>query len=375
MPGKSPYDIDLHAEETAELPPRARKYTLPYFQVLRARMILLAADGWRNDQIAEQWSPSGASASSSGGSRGWATATARAGFGFSRPEVVVEVKVLAWELPSTHGAPLARWSRAELASAPRSSPTASATSRATAQETGLTVACRCGANTLPNSVPAVPRRRRRGVPPGTASKPERFETSAKPTRRRASDARAAGTSSALVGRVGQLRVRVAFGRCSSAPAGCGPRQAQRHRFAVRLRNGLNGVRPAGAGPSMSARGSTSAPQSGHLAGNGSRTSTANGVLQPRHSAATVSRRWADAAGKCAPNSRRALICPPPGARSRPSPTSAPASSSTSPAGNALRSDSSGARTPRLNRRQHRSARLVGHRQQKGRRDLGRTNPP
>jgi hypothetical protein len=78
---------------------------------------------------------------------------------------------------------------------------------------------------------------------------------------------------------------------------------------------LNGVRPAGADPSMSARASTSAPQSGHLAGNGSRTSTANGVLQPRHSAATVSLRWADAAGKCAPNSRRALICSPTGARS------------------------------------------------------------
>jgi transposase len=28
------------------------KYTLPYYQVVRAKMILLAADGWGNDEIA-----------------------------------------------------------------------------------------------------------------------------------------------------------------------------------------------------------------------------------------------------------------------------------------------------------------------------------
>jgi len=43
------------------------------------------------------------------------TATARAGLGFFPPEVVVQVKALACELPSTHGVPLARWSQAELA--------------------------------------------------------------------------------------------------------------------------------------------------------------------------------------------------------------------------------------------------------------------
>jgi transposase len=31
---------------------RAKKYTLPYFCVLRAQIILLAAQGLRNDQIA-----------------------------------------------------------------------------------------------------------------------------------------------------------------------------------------------------------------------------------------------------------------------------------------------------------------------------------
>ena len=35
-----------------ELRRRAAKYTLPYFQVQRAKMILMAADGLNNDQIA-----------------------------------------------------------------------------------------------------------------------------------------------------------------------------------------------------------------------------------------------------------------------------------------------------------------------------------
>ncbi len=54
MPRTSPYTIDLSADEAAELQRRARKYTLSYFHVQRAQMILLAADGWRNDRIAQQ---------------------------------------------------------------------------------------------------------------------------------------------------------------------------------------------------------------------------------------------------------------------------------------------------------------------------------
>jgi len=121
MPRKSPYDIDLRDDEAAELQRHARKYTLPYFQVLRAQMILLAADGWRNDQIADQLN-----------CRREVVAKWRKRF-FERrlaglddrdrpgrprvfpPEVVVQVKALACELPSSHGVPLARWNRAELA--------------------------------------------------------------------------------------------------------------------------------------------------------------------------------------------------------------------------------------------------------------------
>ena len=39
-------------EEAQVLKRRAQKYTLPYFQVQRAQMILLAAQGLRNDEIA-----------------------------------------------------------------------------------------------------------------------------------------------------------------------------------------------------------------------------------------------------------------------------------------------------------------------------------
>ena len=52
MPRKSPYDIVLTEAEKQELQRRATKYTLPYFEVLRAKMILMAAQGMANDDIA-----------------------------------------------------------------------------------------------------------------------------------------------------------------------------------------------------------------------------------------------------------------------------------------------------------------------------------
>jgi hypothetical protein len=54
MPRTSPFVIKLRQEERRELETRAAKYTLPYFQVLRARMILHAAQGLSNDQIAQR---------------------------------------------------------------------------------------------------------------------------------------------------------------------------------------------------------------------------------------------------------------------------------------------------------------------------------
>jgi hypothetical protein len=52
MPRRSPYRVDLSDEERAVLESLARSYTLPYWQVTRAQMVLMAADGLRNDQIA-----------------------------------------------------------------------------------------------------------------------------------------------------------------------------------------------------------------------------------------------------------------------------------------------------------------------------------
>lgn len=52
MPRTRPFSIRLSSAEEAELQRRAGKYTLPYFQVHRAKMILLAAEGLNNDEIA-----------------------------------------------------------------------------------------------------------------------------------------------------------------------------------------------------------------------------------------------------------------------------------------------------------------------------------
>ena len=54
MPRESPYRIVLTEEERGELSRRANKYTLPYFAVSRAKMILLAAHGLSNDEIANR---------------------------------------------------------------------------------------------------------------------------------------------------------------------------------------------------------------------------------------------------------------------------------------------------------------------------------
>ena len=56
MPRKSPYSIELSSAERIHLESQARKYTSPYIFVLRAKMILMAAQGLQNDQIAQSLS-------------------------------------------------------------------------------------------------------------------------------------------------------------------------------------------------------------------------------------------------------------------------------------------------------------------------------
>ena len=52
MPKQSPYRILLREDEEQELRRRGTRYTLPYFVVQRAKMILMAAEGMANDEIA-----------------------------------------------------------------------------------------------------------------------------------------------------------------------------------------------------------------------------------------------------------------------------------------------------------------------------------
>jgi hypothetical protein len=52
MPRKSPFAIDLSNEERQTLASVARKYTSPYCDVIRAKIILLADEGLPNDVIA-----------------------------------------------------------------------------------------------------------------------------------------------------------------------------------------------------------------------------------------------------------------------------------------------------------------------------------
>jgi len=54
MPRTSPYTITLSAQEAETLERLARRYTAPYRDVMRAKIILLAAQGIRNDHIAER---------------------------------------------------------------------------------------------------------------------------------------------------------------------------------------------------------------------------------------------------------------------------------------------------------------------------------
>ncbi len=52
MPRASPFVIELSRGERVELLARSRKYTSPYRNVIRARIVLLAGQGLSNDIIA-----------------------------------------------------------------------------------------------------------------------------------------------------------------------------------------------------------------------------------------------------------------------------------------------------------------------------------
>lgn len=54
MPRQSPYVVELTRQERHELAERARRYTSPYRDVIRAKIVLLAAQGLSNEGIASR---------------------------------------------------------------------------------------------------------------------------------------------------------------------------------------------------------------------------------------------------------------------------------------------------------------------------------
>ena len=54
MPRKSPYTVILTADEKKQLQAIARKYTSQYRDVMRAKIVLLAADGLPNKDIGQR---------------------------------------------------------------------------------------------------------------------------------------------------------------------------------------------------------------------------------------------------------------------------------------------------------------------------------
>jgi len=117
---RSPFQIELSGEEARKLRSQAARYTVPHGQVLRAKIVLLAAEGKTNAEIARRLDCSLRTVSlwrkrffeqrldglrdrpRSGRPRR------------SPPEEVAQVKAIACELPREHGLPLSRFSRAEL---------------------------------------------------------------------------------------------------------------------------------------------------------------------------------------------------------------------------------------------------------------------
>ncbi len=123
MPRTSPYSITLADAERAELEARARRYTSPYSDVVRARIVLYAAEGLGNDEIAarldtprqvvSKWRKRFYDERLAG-----LTDLPRGGRPPSfPPDVVVAIKALACELPAKTDTPLARWQSPDLARA------------------------------------------------------------------------------------------------------------------------------------------------------------------------------------------------------------------------------------------------------------------
>lgn len=121
MSRRSPFLITLSDAERAVLEERAGGYSSPHAEVVRAKVVLLAAQGELNTAIAERLDVH-VDAVSMWRKRyceqGLAGLADRKRSGRPRTfpaSVVAEVKAMACEPPERRGAPLSRWSSTELA--------------------------------------------------------------------------------------------------------------------------------------------------------------------------------------------------------------------------------------------------------------------
>src|SRR5438552_2521329 len=131
MPRKSPFPIVLTDEQRAVLESKVRKYPSSYIDVVRAnpgrcrwiltvRLCSMPPRVWRIRRLLRGSTPpsrsslSGVNGSSSTAWKGCRRLLGEAGSLASLPEVVVEVKAFACELPWASGLPLSRLSMADI---------------------------------------------------------------------------------------------------------------------------------------------------------------------------------------------------------------------------------------------------------------------
>ncbi len=130
MPGPKPPEIVLSDEERAELERLVRAYTTPQHLVLRARIVLLAADGLSTSQIARTlgveigtprkwrarwWQYRAVPLDEVSTAVRLADAPKPGAPARITPEQVCQIVALACETPDASGRPISTWSQRELA--------------------------------------------------------------------------------------------------------------------------------------------------------------------------------------------------------------------------------------------------------------------
>jgi len=122
MPRKSPYRILLTIDKKRQLQTITRKYTSPYCEVIRAKIVLLTADGLSNKEIGhnaliclDRSSPNGEKDSSTNAWPVFKSSRGGVDPALFPPEVIVAVKALACQLPKQLGLPFSRLSHDEIA--------------------------------------------------------------------------------------------------------------------------------------------------------------------------------------------------------------------------------------------------------------------